>query len=133
MGGTGNRRQCRGARHTKIDIKKAGAQKLHPRYFDQTRPNLLGWFWHHRRMQMVDFPSAIFQLVDEGITRLHNGDRFGVWVGQCHIPSTQTGRDVAADLHGAGLDCANWAVLQETDEIVVDGLWRRAWGVGHGG
>ena len=77
-------------------------------------------------MQVIDFPSAIFELVDEGIARLHDGDSLGVWVGQSDIPSTQAGCDVAADLHRAGLDRANWAILQEADEIVIDGFWRRA-------
>ena len=83
-------------------------------------------------MQVVDFPSAIFQLVDEGIARLHDGDGFRVWVGQSHVPGAQAGCDVAANLDGAGLDGANWAVLQEANEIIVDGFWRRAWGVGYG-
>ena len=83
-------------------------------------------------MQVVDFPSAIFQLVDEGRARLYKGDGFGVWVGQSHIPRTQTGCDIAADLDRAGLDGTNWAVFQEADEIIVDGFWSRARGVGHG-
>jgi hypothetical protein len=77
---------------------------------------------------MAEFPSAIFDLVDQGIAGLYDGDGLGVCMDQNHIRGTH--RPVAR-MQPVWM-VPNLNVLQEVDKISLDGFWHGLWGIGHG-
>ncbi len=56
---------------------------------------------------MAEFPSAIFDLVDQGIAGLYDSDGLGVCMDQNHIRGTQTSCPDAAGLDGAKPECSS--------------------------